>query len=252
MYFTTKDTLAEDVVAAANRIRHREGREAVLVGHSSGGGLSQIVLSKGLIHAPALALIAAIPCFGSRRVYQNWMIKLDPWCMIRSVFHLQHPRSPLSSTRLVHGAFFGPDFPIERVPKFESAMSNYESMAWAIGMMRKGFVSVPNIIKNISGWGSGSSRIMVIAGEEDKLMSIQLMKQMAADYREGIEALSRDKKIDLSPSNYSPPPDAIKNIKEQRQGGVTMVIVGGAGHHLQNDVQSDQAAQALESFLLEL
>ena len=62
----TKDVLAADVVAAIKEIERREGGESiVLVGHSSGGGLSQLILSKGLAKVQGLALTAAIPNFGS-------------------------------------------------------------------------------------------------------------------------------------------------------------------------------------------
>jgi pimeloyl-ACP methyl ester carboxylesterase len=63
---TTKDDVATDVVAAINEIEKREeGKRVVLVGHSAGGGLSQLILSNGLAKAQGLALIAAIPNFGS-------------------------------------------------------------------------------------------------------------------------------------------------------------------------------------------
>jgi alpha-beta hydrolase superfamily lysophospholipase len=63
---TTKDDLAIDVVAAINEIEKREeGKRVVLVGHSSGGGLSQLILSNGLAKAQGHALISAIPNFGS-------------------------------------------------------------------------------------------------------------------------------------------------------------------------------------------
>lgn len=36
--------------------------EVVLIGHSNGGGLSQLVLSEGDVKAKALVLVEAIPC----------------------------------------------------------------------------------------------------------------------------------------------------------------------------------------------
>lgn len=62
---TSKDILATDVVAAIQEIQRREDQDVVLVGHSSGGGLAQLILSKGLAVAQALVLVAAIPNFGS-------------------------------------------------------------------------------------------------------------------------------------------------------------------------------------------
>lgn len=62
--------LAGDVVAAVRDVERREGgRECVLVGHSSGGGLVQYVLDRGMCRAAGMALIAAIPNFGSTGVY---------------------------------------------------------------------------------------------------------------------------------------------------------------------------------------
>jgi pimeloyl-ACP methyl ester carboxylesterase len=63
---TTKDNVATDVVAAIEEIEKREGgKRVVLVGHSSGGGLSQLILTRGLAKVQGLALVAAIPNFGS-------------------------------------------------------------------------------------------------------------------------------------------------------------------------------------------
>jgi pimeloyl-ACP methyl ester carboxylesterase len=42
MYFTTKRSAADDLVAAIKFVRQKEGREVVLVGHSSGGALASL------------------------------------------------------------------------------------------------------------------------------------------------------------------------------------------------------------------
>lgn len=62
---TSLDDLAGDLVAAVKEAQEREGQELVLVAHSSGGGLSQYVLSKGLVRARGLALVGAVPHFGN-------------------------------------------------------------------------------------------------------------------------------------------------------------------------------------------
>lgn len=62
---TMKEVLATDVVAAIEAIEQREeGRRVVLIGHSSGGGLSQLILSEGLAKVQGLVLMAAVPNFG--------------------------------------------------------------------------------------------------------------------------------------------------------------------------------------------
>jgi len=65
VFATTKRALADDVVAGIRLVQDREGQEVVLVGHSSGGGLSQFILSEQEIRVKALALCGAVPGFGS-------------------------------------------------------------------------------------------------------------------------------------------------------------------------------------------
>lgn len=66
VYATTKRMLADDVLAALRWVQAREGgRELVLVGHSSGGGLAQFVLSEKEVRVRALVLLAPVPGFGS-------------------------------------------------------------------------------------------------------------------------------------------------------------------------------------------
>ena len=88
--------LAGDVMAAVREVKQKEGaRESVLVGYCSGRGLVQYGLDKGMCKAAGMVLVAALPNFGSQGVYWNWF-KMDPWFLVRSLVHLQHPRSPLS------------------------------------------------------------------------------------------------------------------------------------------------------------
>lgn len=71
---TTKEALAGDLVEGIKWVEKHERNERgdasekteiVLVGHSSGGGLSQLVLSKGWVRVRALILVGAVPGFGS-------------------------------------------------------------------------------------------------------------------------------------------------------------------------------------------
>lgn len=70
MYFTTKRTLANDLVRGVRYVQNREKElygedEVVLVAHSNGGGLAQVALAAGDINVGGFALVAATPCFGS-------------------------------------------------------------------------------------------------------------------------------------------------------------------------------------------
>ncbi|KAI9848095.1 MAG: hypothetical protein M1837_001197 [Sclerophora amabilis] len=97
--------LAEDVVTGLRYVKEKEEKlrtdgtaaEITLVGHSSGGGLAQLVLSKQLTRVRALILVGAIPCFGSAEVAEfeslmpeyeslNWPIgMLRPFINVRRV-----------------------------------------------------------------------------------------------------------------------------------------------------------------------
>jgi pimeloyl-ACP methyl ester carboxylesterase len=65
VFGTTRRMLEGDLVAGIQWVEAREGRQVVLVGHSSGGGLSQAVLSQGRVDVKGLALLGAVPAFGS-------------------------------------------------------------------------------------------------------------------------------------------------------------------------------------------
>lgn len=66
LYTVTKRDLADDLVAGIKAVETREGgSQVVLVGHSSGGGLSQFVLHEGDVKVKGLALLGAVPCTGS-------------------------------------------------------------------------------------------------------------------------------------------------------------------------------------------
>lgn len=65
MYFTSKVSFVDDLAAGINYVRQREGQDVVLAGHSSGGALSQLILSNGIgdIKVRGLALCGAMVSF---------------------------------------------------------------------------------------------------------------------------------------------------------------------------------------------
>jgi len=65
LYTTTKRDLGDDLVAGIKAVERREDQQVVLVGHSSGGGLSQFLLSDGDVKVQGLALLGAVPGTGS-------------------------------------------------------------------------------------------------------------------------------------------------------------------------------------------
>ena len=65
VYCTTRRMLGDDLVAGIRWVQDREQSEVLLVGHSSGGGLSQAILSEGDVTVKGLALLGAVPGSGS-------------------------------------------------------------------------------------------------------------------------------------------------------------------------------------------
>ena len=66
LYGTTKRDLGDDLVDGIKAVQAREGGgEVVLVGHSSGGGLSQFLVNEGDVKVKGLGLLGAVPGSGS-------------------------------------------------------------------------------------------------------------------------------------------------------------------------------------------
>ncbi|WYZ36685.1 hypothetical protein EsH8_II_000191 [Colletotrichum jinshuiense] len=247
VYFTTRQNLTDDAVAAIRWVQERQGSEVLLVGHSSGGGLSQGILSAKQARVKGLALLGAVPGAGSYGVYANWAV-FDPWFAIRMLFHGWHPNSPLSHPFLVKQAFFGDQMPESGVLKFQKHVNRYESFLWPISMM-KPFVRATDIITSIGGWGT-SERIMILTGAQDKLMTHGVMTKMAAFYRDAFAELVRAKKLDAKV--YEVKRLSGEGDEDDEENGVTLAWVPGAGHHLQNDVMWEVGAKKLLGFYEQL
>lgn len=95
---------------------------------------------------------------------------------------------------------------------------------------------------------------MVMAGSEDKLMGVKLMKDMTNEYRDTLAALGLEKKVDSRPSGdgrvgQSGLEETQDGIEESSEGGAIIAVVEGAGHHLQNDVKREVGAEAFRRFV---
>ncbi|KAF9457200.1 Alpha/Beta hydrolase protein [Collybia nuda] len=227
---------------AGQRQNHLDLEDIVLVGHSAGGGLAQYLLSQDLAQVGGLSLMGAFPSFGGLRVYWNWA-KLDPYFGIRMYLRdFGHPRSPLSSTTLIHRAFFCPSFPINAVEDFEPHMPAFESLLWPLGMMVP-FINTGSVLKNILGWSPMlKDRLFVMAGSEDTLMGTTLMCRMAQHYRKAFRVLVKRKILRVDPDAAEPP----------SCDGVRFGVIEGAGHHMQNDLQWQESAHQLLAFIEQL
>jgi len=218
MYTTPRSAFVSDIDFALRALSAEFPSPPVVIGHSAGGGCVQDLLSRAADVGASVAgavLLAAIPGYGSLQVSVNWW-KLDPWFLLRMLWHRGHPRSPLSSTRLLHGAFFSKDMPEAEVKRVENTMSEWESMSWPSGMTAR-FVDPQRVLRTLAGSKRG---ILVVAAEDDKLMGVELMRRLAAWYRQA--------------------------------GGevdVEFVVATGVAHHLMLDVNWEEGAEKLAEWL---
>ncbi|KAF2754626.1 alpha/beta-hydrolase [Pseudovirgaria hyperparasitica] len=234
VYGTTKGMLANDLVAGVQEVERRESErkgevmegEVVLVGHSSGGGLAQYVLSEGMVRVKGLVLLGSVPGFGSLGVYKNWWFRVDPFFMPRVVLHLWHPTSPLSTDALVKRVFFSDEKSDEEVAVFRQNMAPYESYWWPMSMMWT-FADAGRVLQSIKGWNQA-----------------EIMEQLSAWYRSAFDSM---RKTD------NPKGSGSEIVKSQMRGeGVRFEMVEGAGHHVQNDVQWEDGALKILDFYEQL
>ncbi|CUS14260.1 unnamed protein product [Tuber aestivum] len=233
MYWASKHALALDVALVIAHIRSKHPNNVIIIGHSSGGGLAQYILDKDMEKLGGLVTLAGTPGFGSFGVYLNW-IRLDPWFLIRTCFkHFGHPRSPLSSTALVHSAFFSRAFPLQEICEIERMMPEYESMSWTVSMMTK-FVSPERVIGSILPTLKGGRRVLVVAGGEDKLMNGVIMQKLAAWYRVAWESVRGKSE---------------EEVEESSEEVVRYGVVEGSGHHIMKDIAWEAGAEMLLEWL---
>jgi hypothetical protein len=164
------------------------------------------------------------------------------------IFHLWHPNSPLSHPVLTRRAFFSEQQTDAYVETFQDRASPYESFIWALGMT-KPFVSQRNIISQITGWGTGQ-RIMVLAGELDKIMTLPIMEDLAQMYRTKYSAMVQEKQLQSEDAEVVP--ISGESGRDDTGHGVRYCVVPGAGHHLQNDVTWEIGAEKLLAFYEQL
>ena len=272
VYFTTVADLANDIIAAITHIQSTTGHLPVLVAHSSAGGLSQYILSRKLATTPALVLLDAVPHFGNLGVYANWA-KHDPVFALRMLVHAQHVISPLSSVALVRGAFFGSgdsrrkELSDMEVAEFERWMPRYESLMWPMQLFgsfwgwlrgRPRWLSVRDILGGIRGderaleGKRGVERVCVMVGEKDVLMDVGMCSRVATEFREEIRSMRADKKMDGGQDVDREVHEEDEEKIVEREGGVRFVVIKGAGHHTQNDVQWEIAAEELRRFVVQV
>jgi pimeloyl-ACP methyl ester carboxylesterase len=166
--------------------------------------------------------------------------------MIRDLGHI---RSPLSSTTLVHRAFFSPSCPASDVEEFEKLLSERDSLLWPLSMLLP-FVNTKRVIQGVLGWGGGvpQQRVMIVAGGRDVLMGTWQMERMAKDYVRAYRASFNQAALRAELAGRENNGESVLMTGD----GVRFVVVNGAGHHVQNDIQWEEGARQILAFLEQL
>lgn len=183
-------------------------------------------------------------------VYVNWAA-FDPWFMVRMLLHGWHPNSPWSHPTLTRRAFFSDDYPESKLIEFQRRTNRYEAFLWPFSMM-KPFAHADKVMTSVSGWGGadGPNRVLVLTGDEDKLMTKSIMESLASKYRDAFRHLVVSKKLEAKVDDVKPLDG--KGVEDTEGEGVRLAWVPGAAHHLQNDVTWEVGAQKLLDFYLQL
>ncbi|KAH7039934.1 Alpha/Beta hydrolase protein [Microdochium trichocladiopsis] len=264
LYTVTKRDLGDDLLAGIKAVEQKENSQVVLVGHSSGGGLSQFLLNEGDVKVKGLALLGAVPGTGSYKVYLNWA-RFDPWFSIRMLIHGWHSNSPLSHPFLVRRAFFSDDYPDADLQEFTRHLNRYESFLWPLGMLLP-FTDPRKILRSITGWGQSSTssssaeRVLIMAGTGDKMMTREVQENSASTFRAAYSELVAKGEIKGTDSESVVPLSSSGSTVAASTGseldnighGVQLAYVPGAGHHLQNDTMWEIGAEKLFRFLEQL
>lgn len=82
-------------------------------------------------------------------------------------------------------------------------------------------------------------------GSEDVLMDLGMARKQVAEYRSALDTATGQETNQSANSR----PQPIEGATVESTGGTRLVIVDGAGHHLQNDIQRDIGAEALLDFV---
>ena len=181
-------------------------------------------------------------------------LRMDPLFVPRLLLYCLHPRAMLPTTIHLRRLFFSPQYPNDELEDFNHYLPESESMVWVLGLIRK-FVDFRIVVqRSITGLGSSQlneERILILVGELDVLMDVSMMRRLATRYRDAVKQLTGEKReghvsSDEDDEAYT------ETYTENRGDGVRMVVVKGAGHHVQNDLQWEVGVQRVADFLQQL
>ena len=88
-----------------------------------------------------------------------------------------------------------------------------------------------------------------MSGSEDVLMDVPMCTSQMAELRDGLRQLRDVKKLDAFANEDISAVKPIDGTSQDSSDGVRLIVVQGAGHQLQNDIQRDIGAEALLQFV---
>ena len=182
------------------------------------------------------------------------LIRMDPLFLPRFLLYRLHPRALLPTTVHVRRLFFSPQYPNDKLEDFNQYLAESESMVWVLGMIPK-FADFQIVVqRSIIGLGGSEpkgERILILVGEHDVLMDVQMMRRLAMRYRDAVKQSIGENGESHVGSDGANQADT-EAYTENRGDGVRTVVVKGAGHHVQNDLQWEVGAQRVADFLQQL
>ncbi|RVX75563.1 hypothetical protein B0A52_00916 [Exophiala mesophila] len=262
------DDIASEWATIIHFVKHnfRHAVDPVVIAHSAGGALTQFVLLNGMATTAGLCLVASMPHFGGYGATWNWL-KADPWMLLRSFCSWGHPSSPLSQPVLVHTGFFGPKFPTgkddnwQMVKDFMKWMPPYEGMNWVMSINgalwrwflgRNEWLDVSKILPSIMGWERPGDRVCIMVGSHDRLLDLSMATRQFTEYANAAKHL-QDEKTEVSRhSAHLQTQDSPQGVTMERANKIRLVVIQDAGHHIQNDIQNDVAAEACLQWIQQL
>jgi hypothetical protein len=108
-------------------------------------------------------------------------------------------------------------------------------MIWPLFMMTP-FVNTSGVIDNIVGWKEGKKSLLVVAGEKDVLMTPTIMWDLRTVYKNVVK-------------RWLP---WLSEESKEGEENVGFEVVSDSGHHFQNDIHWEEAAEKIEKFLRQL
>ena len=145
-------------------------------------------------------------------------------------------------------------------------MAPYESQGWA-GSVSGSFwkwltgknvwLEPSTILTSLSGFDRPGDRICVLVGSHDKWMDLTMVRRQVREFREAVNHSKQEltSRVDDGVQGRDLKMKAevqLPGVDIECQENVRLVVVQDAGHHVQNDVQREVAAEALRRWIEQL